>query len=352
MRKKYYELYKQIKTEIISGEYKAGDKLPSKRVMADKYGYSLITVENAYGMLAEEGYIATKERSGYFVEKLDVLARDGMVSQYRSPQLLDEKVFAVTPDFESSVWVKTVRKVISERGNELFVKAPTKGCAVLRNAIAKYLSRYRGMHADAERIVIGSGAEQLYETIVKILGRDKTFGIEDPCYEKISQVYLSEGVKLAQLKMGDSGILTAELNNKKFDVLHVTPFNSFPSGITATAKKRYEYLTLAKKKGCFVVEDDFASEFFQPGNPIESLYSLDTEHKVIYINTFSKSLSASMRMGYMILPEELLGKYDEVLGNFSCSVPVLEQYVLAEFINSGNFERHLNTVRRKLAKNK
>jgi GntR family transcriptional regulator/MocR family aminotransferase len=208
------------------------------------------------------------------------------------------------------------------------------------------------MQADAKSIIIGSGAEQLYETIVKILGRDKTFGIEDPCYEKISQVYLSEGVKLERLKMGESGILTSELVSKKFDVLHVTPFNSFPSGITATAKKRYEYLTLAKKKGCFVVEDDFASEFFQPGNPIESLYLLDTEHKVIYINTFSKSLSASMRMGYMILPEELLSKYDEVLGNFSCSVPVLEQYVLAEFINSGNFERHLNIVRRKLAKNK
>ncbi len=352
MKKKYYELYKQIKSEIINCDYKAGDKLPSKRVMADKLGCSIITVENAYGMLLEEGYICAKERSGYFVEKLDVIKGDGDVSHNRSPKFLDEKVVATTPDFESSVWLKTVRKVILERNNELFVKAPTKGCAVLRNAIARYLLRYRGMHADAKNIIIGSGAEQLYENVVKVLGRNKIFGIEDPCYEKIKEVYLGEGVNLQRLKMGDNGILSSELNRKKFDVLHVTPFNSFPSGITATAKKRYEYLTLAKNKGCYVVEDDFASEFFQPGHPIESLYSLDSEQRVIYINTFSKSLSASMRIGYMILPENLLSKYDEVLGGFSCSVPVLEQYVLAEFINSGNFERHLNIVRRKLAKQK
>ena len=178
----------------------------------------------------------------------------------------------------------------------------------------------------------------------------KIFGIESPCYEKINLVYESEGVTLLPLKMGKDGILSSELKNKKFDVLHVTPFSSFPSGITATAKKRYEYLKIAKEKGIFIIEDDFASEFFKPGNPIDSLYATDTDDNVIYINTFSKSLSPSMRIGYMILPERLLKTYQEKLGKFSCSVPVLEQYILAEFIDSGNFERHLNKERKKMLK--
>ena len=137
---------------------------------------------------------------------------------------------------------------------------------------------------------------------------------------------------------------------KTFDVLHVTPFHSYPSGITTPISKRYEYLKWAQAKKSYIIEDDFDSEFFIPGHSIEPLYSLDKNHSVIYINTFSKSLSSSMRIGYMILPEELLNIYETRLGVFSCSVPVLDQYVLAEFINSGSFERHLNRVRRKIRK--
>jgi GntR family transcriptional regulator/MocR family aminotransferase len=150
--------------------------------------------------------------------------------------------------------------------------------------------------------------------------------------------------------MGEDGILSSELNDKLFDVLHVTPFNSFPSNVTASVGKRYEYLSLIKRKNSYIIEDDFASEFFTPGNPIESLYSMSGGENVIYINTFSKSLSPSMRMGYMILPNSLMDVYKENLGGFSCSVPVLDQYVLAEFISSGSFERHLNKLRRKMNK--
>ncbi|MBO7187606.1 MAG: PLP-dependent aminotransferase family protein [Clostridia bacterium] len=348
--KKYLQIYKKLKAEILSGEILPNAKLPSKRVTADIFGCSIITVERAYGMLVEEGYITSKERSGYFVENIDFLPK-GSVSDYRIGSFLTEPTVKPDQDFEYSNYFKTVRKVISEKSEELFIKAPNEGCAVLRNAISRYLSRYRGMSAKPKNIIIGSGAEQLYENVVKILGREKIFGIESPCYEKINLVYGSEGVTLSPLKMGKDGILSSELKNKKFDVLHITPFSSFPSGITATAKKRYEYLKIAKEKGIFIVEDDFASEFFKPGNPIESLYATCVDDSVIYINTFSKSLSPSMRIGYMILPERLLKTYQEKLGKFSCSVPVLEQYILAEFIDSGNFERHLNKERKKM-KNK
>jgi len=346
--RKYLSIYKNVKKKIVSGEYKEGEKLPSKRIMADLSGCSVITVEKAYNMLCEEGYIITRERSGYFVCKLDAFFESGKDFISQSFSLLDEEVFEnKESDFEYSVWIKTIRKVISEKSDRLFVKSPNKGCATLRNAIAEYLLRYRGMIAEPERIIIGSGSEQLYETVVKILGRDKIYGIEDPSYSQIEGVYLTEGAGIQKLEMGDDGIRSDVLKNAQIDVLHVTPFNSYPTGVTTSVHKRYEYLKWAER-GRYIVEDDFNSEFFIPGQPIESLYSLDNRECVIYINTFSKSLSPSMRMGYMILPRELVPVYDEILGNFSCSVPVLDQYVLAEFISSGNFERHLNRIRRKM----
>ena len=183
---------------------------------------------------------------------------------------------------------------------------------------------------------------------VKILGRDRIYGIEDPCYSQIPAVYLGAGASVCPLRFGDDGIESSALDNEHFDVLHVTPFHSYPSGITTSISKRYEYIKWAQRADRYIIEDDFDSEFFIPGHPIESLYSLDASDSVIYINTFSKSLSPSMRMGYMILPESLMDEYEKKLGMFSCSVPVLDQHVLAEFIASGSFERHLNRARRRM----
>ncbi len=348
--KRYFEIYKDIKDKILRSEYKAGEKLASKRVAADKYGCSVITVESAYGMLIDEGYVEARERSGYFVCRIDALYKQE--TQQTNIEHLDELAEkTAAPDFEYSLWFKTIRKVISERGEQLFIKSPNMGCAVLRNVLADYLFKNRGMLAKPQNIVIGSGAEQLYETVVKLLGRDRLYGIEDPSYSKIEAVYVGEGANIKKLKMGNDGIESAELSDNAIDVLHVTPYRSFPTDITTSILKKYEYLRWAGSDK-YIVEDDFNSEFYKPAQPIETLYSLDTQKRVIYINTFSKSLSPSMRIGYMILPDQLLEKYNKILGQFSCSVPVLDQYVLAEYIASGNFVRHLNRVRRKNKNNK
>ncbi|MBR5518868.1 MAG: PLP-dependent aminotransferase family protein [Clostridia bacterium] len=344
--KKYFEIYKDIKNKILMGEYPSGEKLPSKRVTADRYGCSVITVETAYGMLADEGYIAPRERSGYFVCEIDAPSGENKSEHIVFDYLDESENTEEHQDFEYSLWFKTIRKVIAERGEQLFVKSPNMGCAVLRNAIADYLYHYRGMIAKPQNIIIGSGAEQLYETVVKILGRDKVYGIENPSYSRIEAVYTGTGASIQKLKMGNDGIESDALKNSSIDVLHVTPFRSFPTDVTTSILKKYEYLRWANDTN-YIVEDDFNSEFFKPGHPVETLYSIDTLGRVIYINTFSKSLSPSMRIGYMILPEELLSIYKEKLGQFSCSVPVLDQYVLAEYISSGNFERHLNRMRRK-----
>lgn len=350
--KKYYSIYTQMKNKILCGEYKHGEKLPSKRVMADLSGCSMITVETAYGMLADEGYICARERSGYYVSLSDAHIAKAKSTGAAKIIYADDKDSDESADFEYSVWFRTVRKVIADDGEKLFRKSPCKGCAVLRNAIADYLLRYRGMLAQPENIIIGSGAEQLYETAVKLLGRSNVFGIEDPSYKQISTVYENMGIGIRRLKMAEDGIQSEYIEKNDFDVLHVTPFNSYPSGVTASASKRREYLLWAQKNGKYIIEDDFDSEFFLPGQPIEALYSLDGGDRVIYINTFSKSLSPSMRMGYMILPRQLLAEYERRLSGFSCTVPVMEQYVLAQFINDGSFERHLNITRMKLKKQK
>ncbi len=345
--KKYFEIYSDIKERILSKEYISGEKLPSKRVAADKYGCSVITVEAAYGMLIDEGYIEPCERSGYFVCEIDALYKSE--TPKTEIEYLDEGTkLGERQDFEYSLWFKTIRKVISERGEELFIKSPGMGCAVLRNAIADYLYRQRGMLARPQNIIIGSGAEQLYETVVKLLGRDKLYGIENPSYPKIEAVYTCEGAHIEKLKMGKDGIESRELSKKALDVLHVTPYRSFPTDVTTSILKKYEYLRWADSEK-YIVEDDFNSEFYKPGQAADTLYSLDKGERVIYINTFSKSLSPSMRIGYMILPDSLLGAYRRLLGEFSCSVPVLDQYVLAEYIASGNFVRHLNRARRRNA---
>lgn len=371
-KSKYYYLYSAIKEDILSGTLKKNEKLPSKRSLAEHLGVSLITVETAYQMLKDEGYIESRERSGYYVTELKLLGKRSSIvrdvellegTKRKQLELLEVHRsytgIKVNSLFPESVYFKTVRSVLTEYASELLEKSPNEGCAILRNAIAKYLLRYRGIFAQPEQIIIGSGAEHLYSTVVRMFGNDRVYGLEDPSYQQIRMVYEGMGAECELLKMGKEGILSTELERTKADILHVTPFHSYPSGVTATVKKRHEYLEWAKSSnsvtsendgkdyGRIIIEDDFDSEFFMPGKPIDTLYMTDDNECVIYINTFSKSLSPSIRIGYMILPEKYLEVYRDKMGDFSCTVPVLDQYVLAEFIDKGHFEQHLNRVRRR-----
>lgn len=368
-KSKYYYLYSSIKDDILSGTIKKNEKLPSKRALAEHLGVSLITVENAYQMLKDEGYIESRERSGYYVTELKLLSKKTSIDKElellehgrkKRLQMIDTHVTNSDNNlFPESVYFKTVRSVLTEYGSELLEKAPNEGCGILRNAIAKYLLRYRGIFAQPEQIIIGSGAEHLYSTIVRMFGQENVYGLEDPSYEQIRKVYEGMGAKCKMLKMGKEGILSTELEQTEVDILHVTPFHSFPSGVTATVRKRQEYLEWAKQSNSgeegkafdkIIIEDDFDSEFFMPGKPIDTLYMLDDQQRVIYINTFSKSLSPSIRVGYMILPEKYLELYYEKMGGFSCTVPVLDQYILAEFIDRGYFEQHLSRARKRREK--
>ena len=350
--KKYIALYQRLKDDILQGALPPGSRLPSKRVLADKLGVSVVTVESAYRELIDEGYVRARERSGYYVEKLVGLRPAAPPADHPPLRLLPEEEADAPeePYFPYSVWFRTLRRVMSDYGPRLVERSPGKGCARLRNAIASYLLRCRGMYAPPERIVVGSGSEQLYEYVVRMLGSGRVYGIESPSYRQIEAVYAGSGALVDHLAIGPDGIDSAALAGTDADVLHVTPFHSWPTGATAPASKRYEYLAWVRERPerC-IVEDDFDSEFFLPGKPPETLYSMDGEGRIIYINTFSRSLAPSMRLGYMIVPERYMPLYDEKLGRFSCTVPLLEQYALAAFLDDGSFEQHLSRMRRRLA---
>lgn len=344
-RPAYLQLYSQLREDILSGVLEKGKKLPSKRLLASETGVSVITVQHAYELLVDEGYAQAVERSGYFVSFGE---SRGAQSVGPRPSVADMSAASTIPeDFPFSVLARIMRRVLSDYDRRILARAPNLGCMELRQAIADYLQRSRGISVGPRQIVIGSGAEYLYSLVVQLLGRSESIAVEDPCYEKIRQVYRANGATVLPLKLGEEGILTEELESCRAEALHVTPFHSYPSGVTATAAKRREYARWAETNSAYIVEDDYDSEFSLLSQPVETVFSL-CPHRVIYVNSFSKTIAPALRTGYMILPGELMERYERELGFYSCTVPVFEQYVLAEFISGGDMERHINRQRRKL----
>lgn len=365
----YLQLYECLKHDIVTGAFSYGAKMPSKRTLAEECGISVITVQHAYEILCEEGYLEGRQRSGYFAIYKDsdfISVADGIggLTEEKEPNdgeindlgmiklaSLQESLHTKTM-FPFSVLSKTMRKVLLDYGDRILVKSPNPGCMELRAAISTYLARSNGMSVRPEQIVIGAGAEYLYSLIVQLLGKDRVFGLENPSYNKIRQVYEANGVFCDMLSMGQDGIKTSELNRTNAGVLHITPFNSFPSGITADVSKRLEYLQWAKRKNAYIIEDNYAAELTVSMKNDDTVFSMAEDANVIYLNTFSETIAPSMRAGYLVLPETLLAAFEEKLGFYSCTVPVFEQYVIAELINSGDFERHINRVRRERRKRK
>ena len=344
----YIEIYEKLREDIAEGAYAYGERLPSKRTAAAEFGVSVITAEHAYRLLEEEGYIRSRERSGFFVcyDEKDAFAFPEPSAERKSVsgQESGER-------FPFSVYARAVRKILSDRGEEVLVKSPGAGRDELRLALARYLARSRGVRVSPEDVVVGSGAEYLYNLIVALLGRGLVYGIESPSYHRIEQVYAACGVKIERLTLGPGGIRSDALDASEADVLHITPYRSFPSGITATAAKKREYLAFAERRGGWIVEDDFESEITPSTKPEETLFSIDGGRRVIYLNTFSRTVAPAVRIGYLVLPEPLRKAFEDKLGSWSCTVPTLDQLVLAELLDSGNFERSLNRMRRRLRKN-
>ena len=357
----YEHLYKCIKNDILNGVLTIGEKLPSKRNFAKNLNISTITVENAYAQLMAEGYIYSLPKKGYFVADISTSvlenttntffpATDAPVTEVpvtQKPYFADFVSNSITADnFPFSIWAKIIREVISEECDALMTNPPAGGIPELRNAIAQYLFQFRGMKVDPAQIIIGAGTEYLYGLLIQLLGNNNTFGVEDPGYRKIAQIYNSHQANCKHIPLDNYGVELDALEESGADIIHISPSHHYPTGIVTPISRRYELLGWASKSSSrYIIEDDYDCEFRLQGKPIPSLQSIDVMEKVIYINTFSKSLASTIRISYMVLPHHLLERFYRQLGFYSCTVSNFEQYTLAHFISQGYFEKHINRTR-------
>lgn len=351
----YTYVYNCIKRDILDGVLKPDEKLPSKRTFAKNNGISTITIQNAYDQLISEGYVYTLPKRGYYVSKIESLSKKTVKNDIsydiKVPELakfeIDLSNNGINPDnFPFSIWAKISREVMQNKREELMRPSPVGGVKELRNAISNHLKSFRGMLVDPNQIVIGAGTEYLYNMLIGLLGVDKNYVIENPGYMKLSRIYSQQGARCSFAPIDSEGITVAGLNSSKANVAHICPNHHYPTGITMPAKRRYEILAWANEEGDrYIIEDDYDSEFRLEGKPIPTLFSIDGLEKVIYMNTFSKSLSPTIRISYMVLPVHLANRFYEMMSFYSCTVSNFEQYTLARFISLGYFEKHINRMR-------
>lgn len=391
----YEYLYRCIRHDIAHGVVPAGQKLPSKRALAGHLGVSLVTVETAYRQLVAEGYVMSRERSGYFVcelapaEKIGLLsdglpsnlrasddglppdvqaAADGLVldsraaagrslsdsrlavdgAEFDSPVLVDfTRGDAATKIFPYSAWAKTVRRVLSDSTPESLAQASTAaGSPQLRRAISNYLREYRGMSVSPSQIIIGAGSQALYQLVVQLLGRQKTYAVETPGYPLLIKMYASLNAKACLIPVDEQGANVGALAESNADVLHVMPSHQFPTGVVMSAARRRELLNWTREaSGRFIIEDDYDSEFRMRGRPVATLFGIDAAGKVLYLNSFAKSLGDAFRIAYLVLPESLTERFGVELGFYSNTVSPLDQLALARFLEEGHYERHVNRLR-------
>lgn len=341
----YLTVYEALRRDILAGVYPHGSRLPSKRQIARDRGVSIITAEHALALLTEEGYAEGRERSGHFVSFRDVAFPARTEEPLALPHAPADASASGSLPFP--LYARTVRRVLAEVGEGLLERSPAAGLPYLRGALSAYLARARGIRATPEQILIGAGAGDLYGVIAALLA-GHTVGIEDPSYARIAQAYRLAGVRTEPLALGRHGIASAALAGAGADVLHVTPYRSYPTGVTATPAKKREYLAYAAHPGRYLIEDDVESEFSPAARPYESLYSLSERENVLYLNSFSLTLSPALRAAYLILPPSLAGAAAELLCTRACPVPTPEQYLIGYLLASGEFEKHLNRVRRRL----
>ncbi len=364
----YLYLYKCIKKDILNGVLPSGTKLPSKRSFAKNLGVSNITVENSYALLQSEGYIFSLPKRGFFVSDITLptvpevsraQTSQEEISNCRETTSDAAKPAALPPifadfvnnhtipeSFPFSIWAKLLRETISSKSNELMTPPPCGGIFELRAAICAHLKQFRGMQIRPEQVIIGAGTDYLYSMLILLLGRDKIYAVENPGYRKIEKVYRANGVDCRLVNMDACGIKIEDLNCQNADIAHISPSHHYPTGTVTPVSRRYELLGwAAARPSRYIIEDDYDSEFRFAAHPLPTLQSIDAMEKVIYMNTFTKSLASTIRISYMVLPSHLLQRFYAELSFYSNTVSNFEQYTLAKFIRDGYFEKHINRMR-------
>lgn len=375
------QLYRTIKSQITRATLKADSKLPSKRALASHLGVSIITVQNAYARLISEGYIYSIEKKGFFVtdfsefnfneqntlfprfspftsgQTKDSPSQNNLKNALAASQPQDsEQQFSWFTDFTSNstnaqkfpfnLWSHTLRQVLNSQDEKLLQRGDISGTYELRSAISKYLFAFRNMQVLPEQIIIGAGTEAVYSMLVQYFGRSTVYGVENPGYKKAKAIFDLNGAECIPIEIDSQGINPEKLLKDNVQIIHLSPNHHFPTGTVVPIRRRMELLAWAnEKKERYIIEDDYDSEFRFNGKPLPTLQSADSQSKVFYMNTFTKTLAPSFRISYLVLPPELVKDFKKKLGAYSCQVSVFEQLTLARFISEGLYEKHINKMK-------
>lgn len=370
----YRQVYARLRQAILGGQRVPGERLPASRELARTLGVSRNVVLLAYDQLRAEGYVEGRVGAGTFVAtalpdrparpsapdagdmrtvatpRLSAYARRVM-ARYRSrpivdgaPPRYDFRFGAVATDRHS---VRIWRQLLNRHAERfLTIDTPVQGHAPLREAIADYLQRNRGMSCSTEQIMVVNGTQQALDLIARVfVDPGDRVVIEEPHYAGAREVMLAAGARLLPVPVDGDGLPTEQLPGTGARLVYITPSHQFPTGAVLPLARRLALLDWARRHGAYVIEDDYDSEFRYAGRPLESLQVLDRDGRTLHIGTFSKNLFPSLRLGFLILPAPLIEPFRATKQLADRHSAMLNQVVLAEFIAAGHFERHLRRMR-------
>ena len=346
----YEQLTEYIIAQIRAGRMPSGEKLPSVRALCAHLHISRSTVEAAYQILAAEGYIEGRARSGNYVRPYEhaplALGQPPSVPQEAQASSYPHNFSTGQVDtaaFPYQAWAKLYKGVLQD-GSGLLLRGHAQGDEVLRSALSEFLLQYRGVLCAAEQLVLGAGVDHLLGMLLILFGEGAVYALEDPGYPANFRTLQHGGRKFVSIPLDESGMLDGALDRSCANVAYVTPSHQFPTGITMPAGRRAKLLSWANADAQrYIIEDDYDSEFRYITRPIPAMQGMDPR-KVIYIGTFNRSLAPSIRVAYMVLPPNLLGRFREKFAHAACSVSRFEQQTLARFLREGHYQRHLRRM--------
>ncbi len=347
----HIQLYEEVKKDILQN-YKTNDKLPSIRKVASLYNLSKNTVESSYSQLVAEGYIESFPQSGYVVTDFHYESISSKNTNYELNEDIEEHyLYDFVParlskkSFPLKLWKRIFNKVIDD-SLDFGTYSKGQGELGLREEISKYIIESRGVKCQTKQIVICGGLSDSLGVLAKILRKNhEILAIENPGYYVTKNVFESYGYKIEKISLDEKGIKLDELKKSKSKLVYTTPSHQYPTGVSIPISNRQKLLQWAKEKNAYIIEDDYDSELNYVNRPIPSLQGLDENQRVVYVGTFSKSLSPALRVSYLVLPNHLINEYKKLHDSFFSSVPLMIQKTLEIFMKEGHWDRHLRKIR-------
>jgi GntR family transcriptional regulator / MocR family aminotransferase len=350
------QVYEQLRDSILNGDLTEDAKLPSSRELSTSIGVSRNIVLEVYNQLVDEGYLLVRPRSGTFVApgssmNKPIIKEAGLEINNQNNVFTDVIDFkAATPamdHFPRKVWGRIAKEVCNDAPDHLFGYHSPDGLFDLKEELSRYLLRTRGVLSHPSQIVITSGATQALSLITEMLLKEnKLVAVEDPVTDEMRTIFTYGGATICPIPVDDKGIqpdFLSEDSPPRF--IFILPSHQFPLGGTLTIQRRIQLIEYARKFNCYIVEDDYDSEFTYEGTPVHSVQGLNPEN-VLYVGTFSKILSPALRVGYVVLPTSLLEEFKKLKWYTDRHHPSLEQVILTRFMKEGFLDRHIRKMKR------